>query len=75
MEENRQLYPLGKISGTDRIGGWVGLGTGLDTMEKRNICCRYRKSNTFSSDFLVRILSTVLLSYSGCIQFPVGVWI
>jgi len=29
------LYPLGKFAGTHWLGGWMGLTTGLDAVEKR----------------------------------------
>jgi hypothetical protein len=41
----RPLYPWGKRPGTNWIGGWVGPRVGLGAVEKRKICCPYRKLN------------------------------
>jgi hypothetical protein len=40
----RPLYTRKKSPGTHRIGGWVGLKTGLHDVERRKIC-PYRDSN------------------------------
>jgi hypothetical protein len=34
-----------RAPGIHWLGGWVGLGAGLDAVEKRNISCPYRESD------------------------------
>lgn len=46
---------------THETGGWVGPSAGLDTLEKRQICCPYRES---SHDSLVVQLVTITIDLS-----------
>jgi hypothetical protein len=39
------LYPRGESPGAYCIGGWIGLRTGLDIMEKIKVSCFYQESN------------------------------
>jgi hypothetical protein len=41
--------PGERAPGTHWIGGWIGLRTGLDAVEKRKISCPYWESNPNSS--------------------------
>jgi hypothetical protein len=63
-----RFTPGERTPGTHWIGGWVGLGTGLDAVEKRNIL-QCRKSNP---GLPARSPSLYRLSYPDCSQHHGG---
>jgi hypothetical protein len=56
--QTRRLTPRERDSGTHWIGGWMGLGTGLDTATKRKHTYHCRESNLgYSARTLVTVIT------------------